>query len=95
MKTIKEISVLLQQTSTPEPWMKTLEDDHRSGVKSELRKWYRNYEKKQQLDQMLHEKISFDASYKTHEGALLAGVDEAGQRTAGGAGCLRCCHIAC
>ena len=79
MKTIKEISVLLQQTSTPEPWMKTLEEDHRAGVKSELRKWYRNYEKKQQLDQMLQEKTRFDASYKTHEGALVAGVDEAGR----------------
>ncbi|MCG7342851.1 ribonuclease HII [Sporosarcina sp. ACRSL] len=79
MKTIKEISKLLQQTSDPEPWMKTLEEDHRSGVKSELQRWYRNYEKKLQLEQMLQDKISFDASYKPFAGALVAGVDEAGR----------------
>jgi ribonuclease HII len=79
MKTIKEISNLLQLTSKPEPWMKDLEQDHRSGVKTELRKWYRTYEKKQQLEQMLTEKISFDASFKTYKGELLAGVDEAGR----------------
>ena len=79
MKTIKEISNLLQLTSKPEPWMKDLERDHRSGVKAELRKWYRNYEKKQQLEQMLTEKISFDTSFKNSKGELLAGVDEAGR----------------
>ncbi|WP_432359371.1 ribonuclease HII [Sporosarcina sp. UB5] len=79
MKTIKEISKLLQQTTHPEQWMTKLEDDHRAGVKKELQKWYRNYEKKQQLEQMLQEKIDFDASYKTFSGALVAGVDEAGR----------------
>ncbi|MCM3709959.1 ribonuclease HII [Sporosarcina luteola] len=79
MKTIKEIAEMLQQTSDPEPWMNKLEDDHRAGVKTELRKWYRNYEKKQQLEQMLQEKISFDNSFKTYDGALVAGVDEAGR----------------
>ncbi|MFS0688117.1 ribonuclease HII [Sporosarcina sp. 179-K 8C2 HS] len=79
MKTIKEISEMLQHTFNPEPWMKQLEDDHRSGVKKELQRWYRNYEKKLQLEQMLQEKIDFDASYKTYNGALVAGVDEAGR----------------
>lgn len=79
MKTIKEISNLLQQTLIPEPWMKELEEDERAGVKTELQKWYRNYEKNLQLQQMLQEKISFDNSYKTFGEALVAGVDEAGR----------------
>lgn len=79
MKTIKEISKLLLQTTEPEPWMKNLEDDHRKGVKTELQKWYRNYEMKLRLEQMLKEKISFDNSYKTYEETLIAGVDEAGR----------------
>lgn len=79
MKTIKEITEMLQQTSTPETWMKKLEDDHRTGVRKEIQKWYRNYEKKQKLEQMLREKLNFDASYKPYEGALVAGVDEAGR----------------
>lgn len=79
MKTIKEISNLLLQTTDPEPWMKNLEDDHRTGVKTELQKWYRKYEKKMQLEQMLQEKINFDNSYKTYEETLIAGVDEAGR----------------
>lgn len=79
MKTIKEISEQLQQMSNPEPWMKNLENDHRAGVKKELQKWYRNYEKKQKLEQLLQEKIDFDNSYRTYEGALVAGVDEAGR----------------
>ncbi|MFC5603045.1 ribonuclease HII [Sporosarcina koreensis] len=79
MKTIKEISVRLQQTAAPEPWMKKLEDDHRAGVKTELKRWYRNYEKKQQLEQALQEKITFDNSYKTTSETLIAGVDEAGR----------------
>ncbi|HEX5564673.1 MAG TPA: ribonuclease HII [Sporosarcina sp.] len=79
MKTIKEISFRLQQTLNPEPWMKELEDDHRAGVKTELQRWYRNYEKKQKLEQMLREKINFDNSFKTTSQSLLAGVDEAGR----------------
>ena len=79
MKTIKEISEMLKQTSNPEPWMKKLEEDHRSGVKNELQRWYRNYNKKQQLEEMLLEKINFDAMYKTAENTLVAGVDEAGR----------------
>lgn len=79
MKTIKDISVRLQQTSSPEPWMKELENDHRAGVKTELQKWYRNYEKKKLLHQMLQEKIDFDNSFKTARETHVAGVDEAGR----------------
>lgn len=79
MKTIKEISDILKQTTNPEPWMKELEDDYRAGVKTELKKWYRNYAKKQQLEEMLQEKIDFDAAFKTAEDTLVAGIDEAGR----------------
>lgn len=79
MKTIKEITERLKLTSDPEPWMEVLKDDQRAGVKKELQRWYRNYEKKQQLERMLQEKMNFDQSYKTCERSLVAGVDEAGR----------------
>ncbi|WP_347177871.1 ribonuclease HII [Sporosarcina thermotolerans] len=79
MKTIKEISERLKSTEIPQQWMKELETDHRIGVKTELERWYRKFEKKQQLKKMLQEKIDFDDSYKVADTELVAGVDEAGR----------------
>ncbi|MDN4607481.1 ribonuclease HII [Sporosarcina highlanderae] len=79
MKTIKEISERLKSTELPERWMKELESDQRVGVKRELERWYRNFEKKQQLKKMLLDKIAFDGSYKISGEELVAGVDEAGR----------------
>lgn len=79
MKTIKEIAEQLQTTMTPEPWMEQLKADHRAGVKKELARWNRNYEKKRQVKQAFEGKIAFDASYKRTQDALVCGVDEAGR----------------
>lgn len=79
MKTIKEVAERLQATISPEPWMKQLETDHRAGVKIELARWYRNYEKKQQVKLAFDGKIAFDASYKRFQDALVCGVDEVGR----------------
>ncbi|WP_339249660.1 ribonuclease HII [Sporosarcina sp. FSL W8-0480] len=79
MKTIKEISERLKETDIPQQWMRELEADHRIGVRTELERWYRNFEKKQQLKKMLQEKIGFDGSFKESNKDLIAGVDEAGR----------------
>lgn len=79
MKTIKEISKLLDSAEELEPWMEQLKIDERAGVRTELNRWHRRHEKKQRLLQMLQDKIEFDKNYKPFQGALLAGVDEAGR----------------
>ena len=79
MRTIKEIIARLQISSDPEPWMVELEGDLRLGVKSALLKWQRQYDKKELIQKAYESKIAFDRSFTPFQGALVAGVDEAGR----------------
>ncbi|QTD42343.1 ribonuclease HII [Sporosarcina sp. Te-1] len=79
MKTIKEITERLQNTKIPEPWMDELKEDSRAGVKNELERWRRRYEKQLIKEAAYMEKKEFDASHMPYDGALLAGIDEAGR----------------
>ncbi|KXH79962.1 ribonuclease HII [Sporosarcina sp. HYO08] len=79
MKTIKEITEMLNRTIAPESWMDELAGDGRKGVQSALARWQRQYTKKLKVEQEHAEKKTFDASYAPFEGALVAGVDEAGR----------------
>lgn len=79
IKTIKEISERLQITIEKEPWMDELAHDSRTGVKSALAKWQRQYAKREHMKKEHLSKIAFDRSYAPFDDALVAGVDEAGR----------------
>lgn len=79
MKTVKEIEALLKIEETPTKWIESLESDERIGVQRALKRWYKNYEKQELIQQTHLKKIAFDTSYKPFPEALVAGVDEAGR----------------
>lgn len=79
MKTIKEITHALNEATTYEPWMGTLEKDERAGVQKALKQWKKRMEKQQKLIEEFNKKLEFDAGFLPFEGALLAGIDEAGR----------------
>jgi ribonuclease HII len=79
LKTIKEIVEILSHAEEPESWMDDLAQDPRAGVKNALARWRRQNEKKKKVQQEHMMKIAFDASFAPFEGALVAGVDEAGR----------------
>lgn len=79
MQTVKEIEAILKALKQPSDWLKELEHDQRAGVQKALKRWYKNEEKRQILFVAHQEKKAFDASFKTFQDALIAGVDEAGR----------------
>lgn len=79
MKTIKEIEEKLRSIDEPTSWLKDLKKDNRIGVQKALARWKRQYEK-QELEKKEHaSKLAFDESFAPFNGALVAGVDEAGR----------------
>ena len=78
MKTIKEITMALKEAEEWQDWMRDLANDERAGVQKAWQSWQKRQEKKQQLVQEHQAKIDFDRSYGK-QGALIAGVDEAGR----------------
>lgn len=79
LTTIKDIVEKLRMTEEPAPWMEDLAQDSRTGVKNALARWQRQYYKKEMLKQEHMAKIAFDESFAPFEGAVVAGVDEAGR----------------
>lgn len=79
MKTIKEITEALNSTNKYEPWMDMLEKDERAGVQKAYHQWKKRMEKQQKLIAEFNKKREFDSGFLPFEGALLAGVDEAGR----------------
>ncbi|WP_318615447.1 ribonuclease HII [Sporosarcina sp. YIM B06819] len=79
MTTIKDIIEMLQKAEEPAPWMAELGQDSRAGVKNALARWQRQYHKKQMMMQEHMAKMAFDKSFAPFEGAMVAGVDEAGR----------------
>lgn len=79
MQTIKEIEEQLRTIKEPTPWIQTLENDDRAGVKKALARWQRQYEKRQLEIKAYQMKKVFDASFEPFHDALVAGVDEAGR----------------
>ncbi|KOS69490.1 ribonuclease HII [Lysinibacillus contaminans] len=78
MKTIKEITTALKEAEEWQDWMQDIVTDERAGVQKVWQSWKKRQEKKQQLLREHQAKIDFDRSYGV-EGALIAGVDEAGR----------------
>ena len=79
MKTVKEITIELQQTQQYEDWMKEIQKDERAGVQKAWSTWLNRYEKQQKLIEEHNKKIEFDRSFQPFDGAFVAGVDEAGR----------------
>ena len=79
MKTIREITELLKMVKEPESWMVELAQDSRMGVQNALSRWKRQYEKRKEIEQTHIAKKTFDISFAPFEGAMIAGVDEAGR----------------
>lgn len=79
LQTVKEIVKKLSDTHKVEPWIDELKTDKRSGVQTALQRWQRKVEKNQLIVAEHNSKKMFDASYTPFEGALIAGVDEAGR----------------
>lgn len=79
MQTIKEITTLLNNATSYEKWMEEIEKDERIGVQKAWKRWKTQFEKRQKLLMEHEEKIKFDTSFRPFEGALIAGVDEAGR----------------
>jgi len=78
-KTIKEITIALNEAQKYEAWMKDIENDERAGVQKAWKQWNNRLEKeKKKLDEH-HSKVQFDASFLNSEAELLAGIDEAGR----------------
>lgn len=79
MSTVREIVEQLQAAEEPKEWMEELRADSRAGVKAALNRWNRQYEKKKKIREEFDKKCAFDLAYAPFEGALIAGVDEAGR----------------
>ncbi|WP_124070940.1 ribonuclease HII [Filibacter tadaridae] len=79
MKTVKEIIEMLAAVDEPGQWMEELAADKRAGVKNALERWSRRYDKRMKIQAMHVSKMAFDTSFAPFEGALVAGVDEAGR----------------
>jgi len=79
MSTVREIVEQLQAAEEPEEWMEELRADSRAGVKTAWNRWKRQYEKKRKIREEFDKKCAFDLAYAPFEGALIAGVDEAGR----------------
>ncbi|MFP3916169.1 ribonuclease HII [Lysinibacillus telephonicus] len=78
-KTIKEITIALNEAKQYEQWMDEIQQDERIGVQKVWKQW-ENRMKKQQLIVDEHErKVRFDASFMPFENAYIAGIDEAGR----------------
>jgi len=79
LKTIKEITERLTHVKEPESWMEELAQDSRTGVQNALSRWKRQFEKRKAIEHNHMLKEAFDKSFAPFEGALIAGVDEAGR----------------
>ena len=75
VKTIKEITIALQQATGEEPWIKDLQNDARKGVQKALQQFFTKREKQQEKQKAHRERVKFDKRY----GMQIAGVDEAGR----------------
>jgi ribonuclease HII len=79
LNTIKEITERLAKVKEPEFWMQELAQDSRTGVQNALSRWKRQYDKQKTIEQDHTVKEAFDMSFAPFEGAMIAGVDEAGR----------------
>lgn len=79
MTTIKEIKEALSKELHWQDWMNDIEKDERDGVKKALKSWKIQFEKRQKIMDEHQAKLAFDASYRSHQEAYIAGTDEAGR----------------
>ena len=78
-KTIKEISIALNEAQKYQAWMKEIEEDGRAGVQKVWKQWNNRMEKEKKKQEEHDSKVKFDASFLSSAEQLLAGIDEAGR----------------
>lgn len=78
-KTIKEITIALNEAQQYEQWMDEIRLDERTGVQKAWKQWENRMKKQQQMIDEHERKVRFDASFRPFENAYIAGIDEAGR----------------
>ena len=79
METTTQIKEKLDGVTEWQPWMDALKSDSRKSVQTLLASWKRKQGLRGKLLQNHHQKLQFDAAYRTEKGDLVAGIDEAGR----------------
>lgn len=79
MQKVKDIKEQLAALKEWDAWMDEVAKDERASVQALLKSWLRKKEAETKLLQNHQAKLDFDGSFKTHPGALIAGIDEAGR----------------
>ena len=78
-KTIKEITIALNEAQKYEAWMKDVEIDERAGVQKVWKQWNNRMEKEKKKLEEHESKVKFDTSFLASKEQYLAGIDEAGR----------------
>ena len=77
---IKEISLKIKDITDPEDlFLKQCKEDDRKGVVELVSKWFRAYEKEQQLKQQFCQMSRFELDLRDKGYSLIAGIDEVGR----------------
>ncbi|MDQ0427790.1 ribonuclease HII [Planomicrobium stackebrandtii] len=79
MKKTTEIKEELNREAEWQPWMEELQSDPRKSVQALLASWQRKREQRGKLLLNHGLKLQFDAAFRSSEGDLVAGIDEAGR----------------
>lgn len=79
METTTQIKGKLDGVTEWQPWMDALKSDSRKSVQALLASWKRKQGLREKLLQNHHQKLQFDAAFRTEKGDLVAGIDEAGR----------------
>ncbi|MFC7685436.1 ribonuclease HII [Ureibacillus sp. GCM10028918] len=79
VKTIKEITIALNEAHQYEEWMQDIEQDERAGVQKVWKQWNNRMEKEKKKLAEHESKVKFDMSFLSSYEQLLAGIDEAGR----------------
>ncbi|PYF07089.1 ribonuclease HII [Ureibacillus chungkukjangi] len=79
VKTIKEITIALNEAQKYEAWMKEIEADERAGVIKAWKQWNNRMEKEKKMLEEHESKVNFDKSFLASPEHHVAGIDEAGR----------------
>ncbi|TWT08580.1 ribonuclease HII [Planococcus sp. CPCC 101016] len=79
MQTTTEIKELLNEATEWQSWMEDLQSDSRKSVQTLWASWQRKQRLREELQHNHGLKLHFDAEYRSNEGDLVAGIDEAGR----------------
>lgn len=77
---IKDISLQIKEITNPDDlFLKQCQADERKGVIDVVDKWFRSYEKKQQIEQQFLQMSAFEMDLRAKGFSMIAGIDEVGR----------------